>query len=198
MYKISKTEFDKMPDELKALYVKLPNPSSEEVRECFPETWKGNGKGAYNYAGKEYDNKDTSMFNGDKPQAPSNFNDSGNASRFFKSILYYPKASKSERNAGLDVIEDKNKRPQGEAFGDGSAITERSERKGNFHPTVKPIALMEYLIKMVTKEWWIVLDPFAWSWTTWVACINTNRNYILIEKEKEYIDIIHKRLLSLK
>lgn len=64
----------------------LIHDNSEEVRECFPDSGKGNGKGAYNYAGREYDNKDTSIFNGDKPQAPSNFNDSGNASRFFKSI----------------------------------------------------------------------------------------------------------------
>ena len=65
-----------------------------------------------------------------------------------------------------------------------------------FHPTQKPVALMEYLIKTYTQEWELVLDFTAGSWTTWVACKNTNRNYILIEKEKEYIDIINKRLNS--
>ena len=82
----------------------LIHDGSEEVKECFPEAGKGNGNGAYNYAGREYDNKDTSMFNGDKPQAPSNFNDSGNASRFFKSIIYQAKASKSERNRGCEGL----------------------------------------------------------------------------------------------
>ena len=48
------------------------------------------------------------MFNGDKPQAPSNFNDSGNAARFFISIIYQAKASKSERNNGCEVMK-KNK-----------------------------------------------------------------------------------------
>ena len=146
----------------------LLHDNSEEVRECFPETGKGNGKGAYNYAGREYNNKETSIFNGDKPHAPSNFNDSGNASRFFKSILYYPKASKGERK-----LED-----------------------GNYstHPTVKPIALMEYLIKMVTKEWGIVFDPFTWSWTTLVAAKKNWFQYLGTEMTDEYIPIIEARL----
>ena len=65
---------------------------SEEVLSGFPNTGQGGGK-PYSYAGREYDNKDTSMFNGDKPQAPSNYNDMGTAARFF----YCPKVSKSER-----------------------------------------------------------------------------------------------------
>ena len=63
-----------------------------------------------------------------------------------------------------------------------------------FHPTQKPVALFEYLIKTYTKEGDLVLDNCAGSWTTAIACINTKRNYILIEKEQEYIDIINKRL----
>ena len=68
--------------------------------------------------------------------------------------------------------------------------------RNSLHPTQKPVALIEYLIKTYTNEWETVLDFTAGSWTTWVACKNTNRNYILIEKEKEYIDIINKRLES--
>jgi site-specific DNA-methyltransferase (adenine-specific) len=163
----------------------LIHDNSEEVRECFPETGKGNGKGAYNYAGREYNNKETSMFNGDKPQAPSNFNDSGNASRFFKSIIYQAKASKSERNKGCEGLEEKLDRPfeerllaqckicgnKGLKVGAGKQFTcghteieyVKTEYKpsSNNHPTVKPIALMEYLIKMVTPKGGIVLDPFA-------------------------------------
>jgi site-specific DNA-methyltransferase (adenine-specific) len=62
------------------------------------------------------------------------------------------------------------------------------------HPTQKPVALFEYLIKTYSKEGQIILDNCAGSGTTAIACINTNRNYILIEKEKEYIDIINKRI----
>lgn len=62
------------------------------------------------------------------------------------------------------------------------------------HPTQKPVALMEYLIKTYTQEGETVLDFCAGSGTTGVACKNLNRNFILIEKEQEYVDIIKKRL----
>lgn len=64
------------------------------------------------------------------------------------------------------------------------------------HPTQKPVALFEYLIKTYTNEGDLVLDNCAGSWTTGVACINTNRNYILIEKDENYFNIANKRLLQ--
>ena len=64
------------------------------------------------------------------------------------------------------------------------------------HPTQKPVSLFEYLIKTYTNEWDTVLDNCAGSWTTWVACKNTNRNYILIEKDPWYCEIINKRLTA--
>jgi site-specific DNA-methyltransferase (adenine-specific) len=67
-------------------------------------------------------------------------------------------------------------------------------RKGSLHPTQKPVALFEYLIKTYTNEGDVVLDNCAGSGTTAVAAINTNRNYILMEKEPKYIDIINQRL----
>jgi DNA modification methylase len=71
----------------------LIHDGSDEVVNGFPQTGSRNNKKPYSYAGREYDNKDTSMFNGDKPQAPSNYNDNGGASRFF----YCAKASKTDR-----------------------------------------------------------------------------------------------------
>lgn len=70
----------------------------------------------------------------------------------------------------------------------------RASGDRGFHPTQKPVALFEYLIKTYTNEGDIVLDNCAGSGTTAIACLNTNRNYVLIEKEKEYIDIINKRI----
>jgi DNA modification methylase len=67
-------------------------------------------------------------------------------------------------------------------------------RKGSLHPTQKPVALCEYLIRTYTNEGETVLDNCAGSGTTGVACQNTGRNYILIEKEQKYIDIIKTRL----
>lgn len=62
------------------------------------------------------------------------------------------------------------------------------------HPTQKPVALFEYLIKTYTSEGDLILDNCAGSGTTAIAAINTNRNYILIEKELEYIEVIKERI----
>lgn len=67
-------------------------------------------------------------------------------------------------------------------------------RRGRLHPTQKPVALFEYLIKTYTNEGETILDNCAGSGTTGVACKNLNRKYILIEKEPEYVEIIKKRL----
>jgi len=69
-----------------------------------------------------------------------------------------------------------------------------ANKMGNFHPTVKPIKLMEYLCTLTkTPTGGIVLDPFAGSGTTGVACQNTGRPFILIERTEEYIPIIEAR-----
>ena len=71
-----------------------------------------------------------------------------------------------------------------------------ADTKDIVHPTQKPIALFEYLIKTYTNKGDTVLDNCAGSGTTGVACQNLNRKFILIEKEQKYIDIIKKRLVQ--
>lgn len=74
-----------------------------------------------------------------------------------------------------------------------------SERgSSNNHPTVKPIALMEYLVKLVCRKGAIVLDPFAGSGTTAIACKNTERQFIIIERDLSSIEIINQRLSEIK
>ena len=68
--------------------------------------------------------------------------------------------------------------------------------KGKVHPTQKPVSLFEYLIRTYTNKQETVLDFAAGSCTTAVACINTDRNYICIEKEQKYVDIGNKRILT--
>lgn len=63
-----------------------------------------------------------------------------------------------------------------------------------FHPTQKPVALMEYLIRTYTNEGETVLDNCAGSGTTGVACINTGRNFIGIERESKFFDITCRRI----
>ena len=68
------------------------------------------------------------------------------------------------------------------------------DNENGLHPTQKPVALIEYLIRTYTNEWETVLDFTSWSWTTWIAAQNTNRNYILIEKDEWYYNISLERL----
>ena len=64
----------------------------------------------------------------------------------------------------------------------------------HLHPTQKPVALLEYLIKTYTNENDIVLDFTAGSGSTAIACINTNRQCVLIEKEEKYCKIAAERV----
>ena len=74
-------------------------------------------------------------------------------------------------------------------------ISNRSEKRG-YHPTQKPIALFEYIIRTYSNESDIVLDNCIGSGTTAIACINTNRNYIGFELDKHYCDIANERIES--
>jgi len=79
------------------------------------------------------------------------------------------------------------------------AKASKSERGNkNNHPTVKPIKLMEYLVRLVTPKEGIVLEPFAGSGTTLIACKKQGFNYIGIEREQEYCDIAEARLKGVK
>ncbi len=68
----------------------------------------------------------------------------------------------------------------------------------NIHPTQKPVALLEYLIKTYTNENEVVLDNCMGSGSTGVACVNTNRNFIGIELDKNYFNIAEERIEEVK
>ena len=69
-----------------------------------------------------------------------------------------------------------------------------SNKANNMHPTQKPVALLEYLIKTYTNEGDVVLDNTMGSGTTGVACINTNRNFIGMELDENYFNIAKERI----
>jgi site-specific DNA-methyltransferase (adenine-specific) len=71
---------------------------------------------------------------------------------------------------------------------------QKTKLNGTIHPTQKPLSLIEFLIKTYTNENDLVLDNVAGSGTVAVACEKLNRQYIVMEKEKEYYDIILKRI----
>ena len=122
-------------------------------------------------------NKGNSMFIDGVHNEYNSYNDSGSASRYF----YCAKASKKDRDEGLDEFEGETLRK-------------------NIHPTVKPTELMQYLIRLVTPEGGTVLDPFMGSGSTGKACMyenkerNKNYNFIGIEKNKEYCEIARARI----
>ena len=122
------------------------------------------------------------------------YGDNGGASRFF----YVAKASKRDRNEGLTGLPEKANVFMARANGTGE-VQPGMERfatlpKQNFHPTVKPTALMQYLIRLVTPDNGVVLDPFTGSGSTGKAAILENKKFIGIELTADYLPIIEGRL----
>lgn len=149
--------------------------------------WKVNYAERYAAEGRQYEGGN---FGGGGYQAGA-FSDAGGASRFF----YTAKASRAERNAGLDQFEKRallwsNGEQNPGAF--QSDATEREAR--NFHPTVKPIALMRWLVRLVTPPGGIVLDPFTGSGTTGCAAVLEGFDFIGIERDAEYVGIARARI----
>jgi site-specific DNA-methyltransferase (adenine-specific) len=116
-------------------------------------------------------------------------NDSGGASRFF----YVAKASKRDRNEGLEGLPIRRPDDRTET-GMGTFAEKGVQPAQNFHPTVKPTSLMEYLIKLVTPPNGTVLDPFTGSGSTGKAAILQGFDFIGIEMTEEYLPIIEGRL----
>jgi site-specific DNA-methyltransferase (adenine-specific) len=129
----------------------------------------------------------------------SGYSDSGSASRFF----YCAKASKSERNRGLEEFEENigigNYMAETKWINDprhknGGYEAAPSKPQQNHHPTVKPISLMRYLCRLVTPKGGTVLDPFMGSGTTGIGAKLEGFNFIGIEREAEYIKIAEARI----
>ena len=128
------------------------------------------------------------------------FGDTGGASRFF----YCPKTSKSERNAGLNGMDKKTagslnfRNPSASGRSEDApsvaAMGGLTKAQENHHPTVKPVKLMEYLIKLITPPGGAVLDPFMGSGSTGIAARHLGFRFIGIEMEKEYCEIAEKRI----
>lgn len=75
-----------------------------------------------------------------------------------------------------------------------SKATKKDRGEGNTHPTVKPVRLMEWLVKMITPKNGKCLDPFMGSGSTGIACMNTGRKFIGIEMDAEYFEMAKKRV----
>jgi DNA modification methylase len=137
------------------------------------------------------------------PVASLNTQADGTA-RFFpqfdaEPFLYCAKASRAERERGLEEFEEQEVKHAGQALTNGSGNltngTGRETPTRNPHPTVKPLALMQWLCRLTkTPTGGIVLDPFGGSGTTAVAALLEGREFILIEQSPEYVDIACARI----
>ena len=123
----------------------------------------------------------------------------------FNSKIFYPIKTprdkiKQSKNYGTGEAMggDKSKEDELYIYTDKNPISildfSNASQNGKLHPTQKPVALFEYLIKTYTSEGELVLDNCAGSGTTAIACLKTNRNYVLIEQETKYCDIANKRI----
>ena len=119
----------------------------------------------------------------------------------YQKFFYCPKVSRKERHIGHEMPPPMFGDKQG-AYDDNGRryaveLDKREGNVGNNHPTVKPIKLMEYLIKLVTPPNGTVLDPFNGSGSTGCAAVKNGFNYVGIELDSNYVDISNKRIQSI-
>ena len=115
---------------------------------------------------------------------------SGGASRFF----YCPKANRSERDAGTERLPTSLIGTCGGEEDDLSEGKKPTRPRANTHPTVKPIALMRHLVRLITPPGGTVLDPFTGSGSTGIAAVMEGARFIGIEREADYITVARARI----
>lgn len=119
------------------------------------------------------------------------FGDSGSAARFF----YCAKASKRERNIGCEGLPLKSGGSNAKGYTEDVAKgLDKNRPVANFHPTVKPVALMRYLCRLITPKGGVILDPYMGSGTTGIGAKLEGFDFIGIEREEEYIKIAKARI----
>lgn len=165
---------------------------SKEVLAVFPQTKAGIAV-RHNSGGN--------TFGGDNPNPPMDdlgYLDSGSAARFF----YCAKASKADRDEGLEGMEERPSQKMGNGLksmvghpsGNNGTTSTEDRVSRNFHPTVKPTDLMRYLCRLVTPPGGVVLDPFMGSGSTGKAAVLEGFAFTGIEKEPEYLEICRARI----
>ena len=131
-------------------------------------------------------------------------------------FMIVPKASRSEKNEGLETLKDTERTPRGNNQGTRICVDCGKTDNGinlhktcsgkyeyklcaslkNFHPTVKPIELMSYLVTLGSRKDDLVVDPFVGSGTTCIAAKLLGRNYMGVEKDEDYAMIATERVKS--
>jgi len=164
----------------------LIHDGSQEVLDLFPETKSG----ALKPYKENHENASSYSMARDKTFTQSA--SQGSAARFF----YCAKASKKDRDEGLDGFEEKKvntlngyKKPS-----EGRTANKSGGVKKNNHPTVKPTALMSYLCRLITPTGGTVLDPYMGSGSTGKAAIKEGFDFIGCELDPDYFNIAETRI----
>jgi DNA modification methylase len=169
---------------------------SDEVVELFPSNNKPSGIASGATRGKLGTQGRFGSATGENMGESAFYGDTGSAARFF----YCAKTSKRDRNEGLDGFKEKNNRKMmGNANNTAETASVGFERfqgtpSANNHPTVKPTALMQYLVRLITPPNGIVLDPFMGSGSTGKACAYEGFDFIGIDQSAEYVEIARARI----
>jgi site-specific DNA-methyltransferase (adenine-specific) len=139
---------------------------SDELEEEFAKYGERGNGWSRNYGTEDYQGRQYGggVFGGGRFLGETTYSDKGTASRFF----YNVKASVKEKTHNRTIE--------------------------NSHPTVKPIEVMKYIIKMITPKDGIVYDPFTGSGSTLVACKEMDYSFVGCEMEQKYVDIANNRI----
>jgi len=173
----------------------LVHDGSQMVLDLFPDSKGQNGDVKAGYR------KDTVNDFGDcgYTTAHQKRGDSGSAARFFNTLRDGEESAERTYadKGGTNFAAKPGMRREptsADRFFYCAKASKKDRGEGNHHPTVKPTALMEWLVKLVTPEGGVVLDPFMGSGTTGVACANLNRRFVGIEREWQYMEIAGPRI----
>ena len=105
----------------------------------------------------------------------------------FSRLFYAAKATRAEREAGCEQLKTRVSPIFSHGVGTPKA-------RANLHPTVKPIDLMRWIVRLVVPPGGLVLDPFAGSGSTGCAAVLERRQFVGIEREAEYVQIARARI----
>lgn len=166
--------FVKVGDEVLALFPQTPgqlvdastSPERRKTQNVYGAMKAGNGRAGEASAGRRYTDEGATNF---AALPGARRNDTGSAARFFNCFPPDADPIMYQPKAG------------------------KADRAGSRHPTVKPIALMRWLVRLVTPPGGRVLDPFAGSGATGAAALAEGFDCTLIEAEPEYVDFLHAR-----
>ncbi len=160
------------------------------------ELGRQSGITASNFRSRKRSGDSISAFSGRSVPTQSH-DDIGTAARYFPQFRYVAKASRRERNAGCEglPVRAAHERQVFTGLPDPRMTHEQARNPAaNHHPTVKPLAIMSWLITLITPPGGIVLDPFAGSGTTLLAAKRGGWHYLGIEQSEEYVTIAERRL----